>query len=550
MDNQDSKKLVQTSLDRLGKLKQIRSPWEHLWQDCTDYVNPRRGDFNTTRSQGDRTRYDKVYDSTAPLANEQLAAGLHGYLTAPSETWFNLTTETGQPDDSLKAWLQEAVQIMFNEVFHAPDSNFGSMVHELYLDLGAYGTGVMYVEDKPGKQVIFKTFHLAECYVAENSEGVVDTLYRQYKHTGRQLLQLYKDQLPEKFIENVYKDPHKEFTCVHAVEPRDTFNPDSKLSKNMPFMSAYILEEEKLILNLGGFNEFPYMVPRWTKTAGEVYGRSPAMTCLPDIKMVNEMSKTVIKAAQKATDPPLLVPDDGFMLPLRTIPGGLNYYRSGTQDTVKPLVEGVRPDIGLEFIESRREQILKTFHVDWMQMREGPTMTATEVIQRQEERMRLMGPMVGRLQFEFLGPLIDRVFNIMIRRKMLPPPPQGLQGRKLRVDYVSPVARAQKTQQLFNFTRMLETLVPLANVKPEIFDNLNADGTVRWVHTLLDAPAETLLSDEEVQQMRQGRAQQQDDMQEVAKNRELAATMKDAANAAATAPGMNNPPPMDQAVEQ
>jgi len=550
VDDQPAKQLVATTLDRLGKLKQIRSPWESLWQDCTDYVNPRRGDFNTQRSQGDRTRFDRVYDSTAPLANEQLSAGLHGYLTAPSETWFTLTLDNGQPDDVTRAWLQQAVEVMFAEVFHSPDSNFGSMVHELYLDLGAYGTGVMYVEDRPGKPINFRTYHLAECYVAENSEGTVDTLYRQYKHTGRQLLQLYRDKLPEKFVENVFKDPHKEFTCIHAVEPRDTFNPDSKLSKNMPWMSAYILEEEKLILDLGGFNEFPYMVPRWTKTAGEVYGRSPAMTCLPDIKMVNEMSKTVIKAAQKATDPPLLVPDDGFMLPLRTVPGGLNYYRSGTQDKVMPLVEGVRPDIGLDFIDSRRQHILKTFHVDWMQMAESPNMTATEVIQRQEERMRLMGPMVGRLQYEFLGPLIDRVFGIMNRRRLLPPAPQTLAaGRRLRVDYVSPVARAQKTQQLFNFTRMLETLVPLANAKPEIFDNLNADGTVRWMHKLLDAPEQMLLPEEEVAQIRQQRQEQQQNMNEMAMNREMAAMAKDTAQAAATMPGQPAPPPENQAVQ-
>jgi hypothetical protein len=274
------------------------------------------------------------------------------------------------------------------------------------------------------------------------------------------------------------------------------------------------------------------------------------MTCLPDIKMVNEMSKTVIKAAQKATDPPLLLPDDGFMLPLRTIPGGLNYYRSGTQDKVMPLIEGVRPDIGLDFIDSRRQHILKTFHVDWMQMAESPNMTATEVIQRQEERMRLMGPMVGRLQYEFLGPLIDRVFNIMNRRRLLPPAPQGLAvGRRLRVDYVSPVARAQKTQQLFNFTRMLETLVPLANAKPEIFDNLNADGTVRWMHKLLDAPSEMLLDEKEVAQMRQQRQEQQQNMNEMAMNREMAAMAKDTAQAAATMPGQNVPPPENQAVQ-
>lgn len=552
MDKRQDQQLVTTTLDRLGKLKQIRSPWESLWQDCTDMVNPRRGDFNVSRSQGDRSRYDRVYDSTAPLANEQLAAGLHGYLTAPSETWFNLILErmgAKEASDQVIEYLQEVVEIMFRDVFHSPNSNFGSMIHELYLDLGSYGTGVMYIEDRPGKPINFRTYHLAECFVAESAEGTVDTLYRQYKHTGRQLVQLYKDVLPEKFIENVYKDPHKEYTCIHAVEPRDSFNPSSKLAKDMPWMSAYVLEEEKLVLSLGGFNEFPYMVPRWTKTAGEVYGRSPAMTAMPDIKMVNEMSKTVIKAAQKATDPPLLVPDDGFMLPLRTIPGGLNYYRSGTQDTVKPLVEGIRPDIGLEFIDSRRQHILKTFHVDWMQMREGPSMTATEVLQRQEERMRLMGPMVGRLQFELLGPMIDRVFNILARRKMLPQPPQDVEGRTLRIDYVSPVARAQKTQQLFNFTRLLESIVPLANVKPDVFDNIDADGTVRWAAKLLDVPTATLTKEEDVKASREDRANQQAQAAEVAKGRELAATAKDAANAAASMPAGAMEQPPEQGVE-
>jgi hypothetical protein len=552
VDKRQDQQLVTTTLDRLGKLKQIRSPWESLWQDCTDMVNPRRGDFNVSRSQGDRSRYDRVYDSTAPLANEQLAAGLHGYLTAPSETWFNLILErmgAKEASDQVIEYLQEVVEIMFRDVFHSPNSNFGSMIHELYLDLGSYGTGVMYIEDRPGKPINFRTYHLAECFVAESAEGTVDTLYRQYKHTGRQLVQLYKDVLPEKFIENVYKDPHKEYTCIHAVEPRDSFNPSSKLAKDMPWMSAYVLEEEKLVLSLGGFNEFPYMVPRWTKTAGEVYGRSPAMTAMPDIKMVNEMSKTVIKAAQKATDPPLLVPDDGFMLPLRTIPGGLNYYRSGTQDTVKPLVEGIRPDIGLEFIDSRRQHILKTFHVDWMQMREGPSMTATEVLQRQEERMRLMGPMVGRLQFELLGPMIDRVFNILARRKMLPQPPQDVEGRTLRIDYVSPVARAQKTQQLFNFTRLLESIVPLANVKPDVFDNIDADGTVRWAAKLLDVPTATLTKEEDVKASREDRANQQAQAAEVAKGRELAATAKDAANAAASMPAGAMEQPPEQGVE-
>ena len=256
------------------------------------------------------------------------------------------------------------------------------------------------------------------------------------------------------------------------------------------------------------------------------------MMCLPDIKMVNEMMKTTIRAAQKATDPPLMVPDDGFMLPLRTIPGGLNYYRSGTQDKIEPLQSGVRPDIGLDFIDSRREHIKRTFHVDWLQLQEGPQMTATEVLQRQEDKMRLMGPMVGRLQTEFLGPLIDRVFNIFSRRNLLPEAPSELEGINLAIDYVSPVARAQKAQTIFNFSRLLEQMMPLANIKPEMFDNIDADATLRWAHATLDAPMETLSPPEAVQQLREQRAQQQQDMMLAQQAQQGAAAAKDFAQAA------------------
>lgn len=533
------KDAVNQIIKRLEQLESWRSPWESLWQDCTDYVNPRRGDFTTKQFRGSRSRFDKVFDSTAPLANEQLASGLHGHLTNTAERWFSLRVPgNDEPSLSMRQWLQGTVEAMFDSCFNLPETNFITAVHEMYLDIGAYGTAVFYVEDRPGKPIQFRSFHLADCYVAENHEGMIDTCYRKYKHTARQLMQLYSDVLPEKFKEIATKQPFQEFTCVHAVEPRADLvytGEDKKDPLNMPFKSCYVLVEEKLLLKEGGFMEFPYMVPRWSKTSGEVYGRSPAMVCLPDIRMVNEMMKTTIRAAQKATDPPLMVPDDGFMMPLRTIPGGLNYYRSGTPDKVEPLVGGERPDVGLDFIESRREHISKSFHVDWLQLRDGPQMTATEVLQRQEEKMRLMGPMVGRLQSEFLGPMIDRVFALMLRRNELARPPGELEGVKLHVDYISPVARAQKAQSVFNFTRFLEQMIPLANVKPEIFDNINADGTFRWAHHTLDAPAETLTDPKTVEEQRQARAEQEQEMQQAAMMQQQATTAKDMSVAAKNA---------------
>ena len=231
---------------------------------------------------------------------------------------------------------------------------------------------------------------------------------------------------------------------------------------------------------------------------------------------VNEMMKTTIRAAQKAVDPALQMPDDGFLLPIKTSPSAINYYRAGSTDRIEPLLKpgSLRPDIGLEMIDNRRQQIIRSLHADWMQMQEGPQMTATEVLQRQEDRMRLLSPMVGRMQAEYLGPLIQRVFNVLVRRGQIPAPPAILQKESLKIDYTSPVVQAQKMTRMFSVTRLFETIVPLAQVKPEILDNMDVDGTYKWIHELLDAPVDTILPKEVVDGIREGRAKMQAQQQQ------------------------------------
>ena len=509
--------LVTRIITKQESLKSYRTPWENLWQDCGEYVNPNRGDFSTIRYRADTARYDKIYDTTAPLANENLASGLQGFLTSPSQRWFSLSTFDDEINEEyqVKEWLNKTTNILYDRVFNIPESNFNSQAHELYLDLGSFGTAVMMVQDNPGSGISFRTFHLADCYIQENDSGFVDTLYRKYKRTGRQLMERFGDAVPEKIIKISQKDPYREFEVIHAVEPSETYGDPIKKPTKKAFKSCYVLLEEKTLLEEGGFDEFPYMVPRWSKVAGEIYGRSPSMTSLPDIKMVNAMMKTIIKAAQKITDPPLLVPDDGFILPVRTVPGGLNFYRSGTQDRIEPLETRGRPDIGFDLLNNRREHIKAAFHVDWMQMPDqkgSPNMTATEVVARQEEKMRLMGPMIGRLQVEFLGPLIDRVFKIMMRKKQIPQPPGILEGQEMKILYTSPLARAQKSGQLMTITRLFESMVPLFQAKPDLLDNMNTDETFRYFHHLLDAPAKILNPEEKVQEERQQRQEQQEQM--------------------------------------
>ena len=289
----------------------------------------------------------------------------------------------------------------------------------------------------------------------------------------------------------------------------------------MPFESVYFEYKNGNELSVSGFKEFPFVVPRYLKASHEIYGRSPAMTALPDVKMLNEMSKTTIKAAQKQVDPPLLVPDDGFLLPVRTVPGGLNFYRSGTRDRIEALNIGANTPLGLNMEEQRRNSIRNAFYVNQLMLQQGPQMTATEVIQRNEEKMRLLGPVLGRLQSELLKPLIDRTFNIILRKNLFAPIPEFLQGQDIEIEYVSPLAKAQKSTELQSIMRAIEIMGSLSNVAP-VFEHINMDKLVRHLADIVGVPQKILKPQNQLNVERQQAQQQQEQMQQMQQVQQLA----------------------------
>jgi len=254
------------------------------------------------------------------------------------------------------------------------------------------------------------------------------------------------------------------------------------------------------------------------------------MVALPDVKMINLMSKTIIQAAQKMIDPPLLVPDDGFLLPIRTQPGGLNFYRSGSRDTITPLQTGANIPIGLNMEEQRRAAIRTAFFVDQLLSGNQPNMTATEVIQRQEERMRVIGPVLGRLMNEMLRPLIDRAFALMLRADMLAVPPEVLQGMDIDIEYVSPLARAQKSSSVNGVMRALEILMPLSQQLP-VGDHIDPDGLVTYLTEALGVPKKVLKPQSAVDEEREQRAMMQQEQMERQMEQEDVATVGQAAQA-------------------
>lgn len=504
---QKKDKLAELLVKEFDKSQSVRRLWESHWQEVAELVQPNR-DFTTHLARGTK-RNTRLYDSIGLWANDKFSSGLSSFLTSPTMVWFYLELEdqVAMEDPEVKAWLF-AVRDLMLSLFVSPKANFHPNAHEFYLDIGAFGTACMWVgEDDDG--IGFTTRPLTEIYIRENHRGMVDTVYRRFQMTARQAKQFYgEENMPKSMLESMKKEPEKMFSFLHVVRPNDDYNPTTRFT-DKKVQSVHIWLDKKIILRKGGYDEFPFLVARWTKVAGEVYGRSPGMQALPDLKMIQAMSKTVLKAAQKATDPWIALPDDGFLGPFRTAPASINYYRAGavSGEDIKVQQHQGRIDIGNDMMNQRREMITRAFYVDQLQnlvMRDAKSpLTATEVLQRREETLRTMSPQVARMQAEFLGPLIERTFNLMSRAGMLPPAPERIQGQDFKVKFVSPAFLAQRSSEVDNITRWVELISPLAQLDPQtiqlVFDS---EEYIRTTAELLNVPPDMVRSPKVVEDAR------------------------------------------------
>jgi hypothetical protein len=524
---------------RKGKLKAQRGTWESHWQDLTNFVLPNDSDFNLKRSKGDK-RTTLVYDSTAIHANEMLAAGLHGMLTNPASNWFSLRIKDNDDfsdNAEAKQWLEETTNVILSEL-SAPAVAFPSHIHEYYLSLCSIGTACMFIGEPSTREGIsFRAIHIDEIFIAENADGIIDTVFRSFKMTVRQIVQKWGEKSLSPRIQKMYENQEfdKEVELLHCVYPRDDIDKGKKAATMLPVASVYIDEKEKHVLAEGGFDEMPFMVSRWSKTVGEVFGRSPAMTALPDIKMLQEIMKTTIKAAQKVVDPPLLVPDDGVLGPVRTIPGGLNYYRASSGARIEPLLTGGNIGLSYEMMNDLRERIRTTFFLDQLQFQGAPRMTATEVVERTERTLRLLGPTLGRLQSEFLGPMIERIYGVLVRAGRLPEPPESIAEQELKIEYVSPLARAQRQTETQGIMRTLEFVGPIAGIDPQAAQIIKGADTVRHIAELNGVPPILLKSNDELMAEIQAQQEAQAAQQQMMQGAQVMEMMQKGANVAKTA---------------
>lgn len=498
------------------KNDRVGNGWDAHWKDISDYLLPRSGRFITTdRNKGDK-RHNNIYDSTGTRALRILAAGMMAGMTSPARPWFRLTTSVPELDesDAVKAWLADSTRLM--QMIFAK-SNIYRVLHSSYEELGAFGTASGIILPDYRNVIHGYGLTVGEYSLATDHRGVVNTLYREYEMTVGQMIGEFGKDKCSTTVKSLY-DQNKlsaPVTVIQGIEPRAVRDATKRDAKNMAYQSIYLERggNEDDFLRESGFKEFPGLCPRWMTSGGDIYGNSPAMEALGDIKQLQHEQLRKAQGIDYQTNPPIQAPV-GLENQVNRLPGGVTYVNPAAPNGgIKNAFEvNLNLSYLLQDIQDVRERINGAFYADLFLMlanNTNTTMTATEVAERHEEKLLMLGPVLERMHNEILDPLIEMTFARMVEANIVPPPPQELQGMELNVEFVSMLAQAQRAIATNGVDRFVGNLGAVAQFKPGVLDKFDED---RWADAyadMLGIDPELIVPGDKVALIRKARAEAQ-----------------------------------------
>lgn len=536
-------------LQQHSEMKTERSAFERTWQEIEDRINPTDIQFNLTeegRIPG-RQNNERVFDATPGLALDRFKAALDSLITPRNQLWAMLKPVDGDLADDIevKRYLEEVNRRLFAARYAA---NFATEMQGSYYNGGKYGSMGLFIGEQRGRGLFYRAVPMKQLFFAENEYGVVDLVHREFYFTARQAYQRFGTKTPDVIQRAAEKTPNQKFRFLHVVKPRADLDVSRQDYRGMPFVSYYIwMEGKREILEEGGFRVNPYAVGRYDLSPGEVYGRSPCMTILPDVKMLNEMNRTTIQAAQLKVLPPLLAHNDGILDAIRLTPAAINY--GGVDDNgrqmIQPMAVGGDVQLGLEMMDQKRSVINDALLQTLFQILvDKPNITATEAMLRAQEKGQLIGPTGSRIESELLSPMIKRELSIMAEAGQFDDLeiPQALldRGGLYDIEFDSPLSRARLAEGGVAVLRTFEQLAPLAAaIGPEgaatVYKRFKVDDTAQYLAKVNGMPATLIYTDDEMAEI-DAEAAQQAQIQQVLQAAPVAASAaKDLASAQAIA---------------
>lgn len=519
-----------------------KSPFLSTWEDIARYINPQRAMSMGFTKRADFTR---IYSGVPIRALGLYASGLHTMLTNPAIQWFLVepNEEKLHRNYRVMRYLQHISRIAFMTLV---SSNFHSQVHESYMDLGSFGNTGLFCEPDPVFGVRFNCRPMSELCWTTDERGFVSSVVREFSRTAEALAADFGTKvLPQKVIDALNRpDAYstRKFTVIHVIRPRRDYTPGSWVKTERPFESVYVLKDHPTILEEGGYYELPCACARHGVSPGNDYGYGLGEAVLPDAKSLHATARTMLRAAQKASDPALMLPSDVFVSPLDVSAGAVNYYKvkgfmanSGGANLVQPMPQGqnfMANDRQRELLERNVE---RGYFVDQLNIRDGDRMTATEVRQLVRENQRTLAPQLGRSNTELLEPVIKRTIHILERLGYFPPPPPELEGNRLRVKFISPLARSQKQAEAENLLSAMDAITPFANADPTILKGIEQPELLRFVFDAYGAPLDVVKDPEEflreVEAVERQRAQAEAEATQMQGAQNMASAVRDVAAA-------------------
>lgn len=486
-----------------------------IWQRIAELIDPDNALFTQQAGWQGQRRDQYQFDSTGQLALERFQSIMESVISPRTQQWHAMMPQDPalRANRKVMAWCEEFTRRLFRARY-APMAGFITASSEHYRSLGAYGNGCTYVDEIPGRTLRYNAEFIGDMYVSRDAYGLVRKVHRKFVLTAQQAKQKFvEDRLP-----NVIKratDP-REFTFIHCVKPRNDRDPERRDYRGMEFASYYVcVDAADGIIAESGYRTMPYIYSMYSTAPRETYGRGPASKILNTLNTINEKQKTILRAGQRAVDPPLLLPDEDILSEFSLRAGALNYggVDSMGQARVMPLQTGANMPLALEMIQDDRSIINDALFVTLFQILvENPRMTATEALLRAQEKGELLGPPMGRQQTTYLGPMIEREIDLLARVPGMVddmPPELAEAGGMLEIEYTSPLDQFQRAREGTGIMATVEVLGLMAQYDPKAMQVMNFPRAARRLAEINGAPYDVLNDDEEIAALDAADAEQQ-----------------------------------------
>lgn len=504
------------------KMVTQREPLEQFWRDAFDYSFPIRGQALSNKdgdgisnAQSSKSKQAKIFDSTATDACRLLASSMISGLTPSTAQWFMLgipnVPDAYIPRDA-RAWLQNSSETL-HSMIHA--SNFNAQALEFFVDIAVAGQCGLYVERPESGGLYFEHWPLASLYCRDSMRsGMIDTVYRPVKLTVQEALQKFGEKgLSQEMKDLLQQEPYsnKLFDFVHAIRPRMVRGKQAqgKLNKQLPFESIYVCAKSKTVVYESGYHEFPAVIPRWMTIPDTDYAVGPLNDALPDVKTVNKVVEMSLFNGEMQSAGMYVMKDDNVLNPNTVKIGPRRIIMVRDTNDFKPIPAAGNFNITAIEVKRLQAQIKAVMMSDELAPSDRPQMTAEEVRTRSQLIRQILGPVFGRLQSEFLNPLIRRCFGLAFRAGDLGMPPESLAQFNFVPAYTSPLARAQRSDDVDAMSKFEAYIAQAAQLKPDLLDLYDSDKATYKRAELLGLPVELMREQKDVEQIRRKRAEQQ-----------------------------------------